>query len=513
MKSVLISVDFVYKQDGTLHPTELNTSTKDELSIRTDITKDNFIESVNDYFNHELLNSFMIQNNLTKIVTISAGGDDRLYKGFAEYYEYAFERISVGGGQLTVPEIEDSDDTLIIRIAYDTYALIDDLYARDNYEFHNLIQSESFASPVTFTENGFDTITEFEASQDGVVPNYVVKARTPGYIETQYPRGYRFDSVEELNILKQSLGDDEFIQKFEFNNSLSIIDGRTHHLRTMSLICGGTLEVLNLVHYKSINAVSTLNNALVYEQEIDSNKKLNDLFLSKYYPNWLSRNGLNYHSDSNDFVLKSDNTLVQFSDLRIEDEVKYIFFTQELSEFEEQDFSVFENPEVGSTNVVALSKARNGVFVNITATNAEYGTFSWYDGIGNTYLVRKSNQSNDKVMYYKGGKIEIGDSVMVFNKNLNSVVSLQVESITYDMKDLDLYLISLMPKSEFLIQLDEDNSDLFLIQHNACDSRPGRCYFSVASCPNGTTCSDCGKNSPNCVNCGGASTVTCQAPV
>ena len=512
MKSVLISVDFVYKQDGTLHPTELNTSTKDDLSIRIEVSKDNFLEMVSDYFNHELLNSFMIDNNLTKIVTISAGGDDRLYKAFAEYYGYEFERISVGAGQLTVPDVEDSDDTLIIRIAYDTYALIDDFYARDNYEFHNLISNELFASPVTFTENNFDTITEFESSQDDIIPNYVVKARTPGYIEGTYPKGYRFDTLEELNVLKQNLGDDEFIQKFEFNNSLTLIDGRTHHLRTMSLICGGTLEVLNLVHYKSINPVSTLNNALVYEQEIDSNKKLNDLFLSKYYPNWLSRNGLSYHSDSTDFILKPDDTLVSFSDLRIDDELKYIFYTQELADFEEQDFSIFENPELGSTNVIALSKARSGIFVNITATNEEYGTFGWYDGIGNSYIVRKSNQSNDKVMYYKAGKIEIGDDVMVFNKSLNSVVPLKVESITYDVKDLDLYLISLTPKSEFLVQLDENNTNLYLIQHNACAPQAGRCYFSVASCPNGSTCSDCGKNSPNCVNCGGASTTTCNAP-
>jgi hypothetical protein len=513
MKSVLISVDFVYRQDGTLHPTELNTSTKDELSIGVELTKNNFIENVSDYFDHELLNSFMVKNNLTKIITISAGGDDRLYKSFAEYYDYQFERISVGFGQLTVPEIEDSDDTLIIRIAYDTYALIDDLYARDNYEFHNLISGESFASPVTFIENNFDTITEFESSQDGVIPNYVVKARTPGYIETFYPRGYRFDSNEELNSLKQNLGYDEFIQKFEYNDSLSLIDGRTHHLRTMSLICGGTLEVLNLVHYKSINSVSTLNERLVYENEIDSNKRLNDLFLSKYYPNWLSKSGLNFHSSATDFILRPNDTLIPFSDLRIDDELKYIFYTQELSDFEEQDFSIFKNPELGTTNVIALTKTRGGILVNITATHEEYGTFTWDDGVGNSYVVRKSSQTNDEVMYFKAGKIEIGDSVMVFNKKLNSVIPLKVESITFSYKDIDLYLISLTPKSEFLVQLDENNTDLYLIQHNACDNRPGRCFFSVASCPNGTVCSDCGKNSPNCVNCGGSATPTCQPPL
>jgi hypothetical protein len=511
MKSVLISVDFVYRQDGTLHPTELNTSTKDELSIREEVTKDNFNEEVSEYFNHELLNTFMVKNNLTKIITISAGGDDRLYKSFAEYYGYQFERVSVGFGQLTVPEIEDSDDTLIIRIAYDTYALIDDLYARDNYEFHNLISKESFASPVTFTENNFDTITEFEKSQDGVIPNYVVKARTPGYIETNYPKGYRFDSNEELVSLKNNLEYDEFIQKFEFNNELSLIDGRTHHLRTMSLVCGGTLEVLNLVHYKSINTVSTLNDSLIYESETDSNKKLDDLFLSKYYPTWLSKNGLNFHSNSTDLILKPNDSLIPFSDLQIGDEVKYIFFSDQLTEFEEQDFSIFQNPIFGISNVASITKARNGMFVNITATNEEYGTFDWYDGIGNYYVIKKLNQSDDKVMYLQGGKIEIGDRVMVFNKKLNSVVPLNVESITFENKNLDLYSISLSPKPEFLVQLDEKNTDLYLIQHNVCDSRAGRCYFSVADCGR-AGCLDCGKNSPNCVNCGGAATTTCLPP-
>ena len=107
---------------------------------------------------------------------------------------------------------------------------------------------------------------------------------------------------------------------------------------------------------------------------------------------------------------------------------------------------------------------------------------------------------------------EIGDRVMVFNKKLNSVVPLNVESITFENKNLDLYSISLSPKPEFLVQLDEKNTDLYLIQHNVCDARAGRCYFSVADCGR-AGCLDCGKNSPNCVNCGGAATTTCLPPI
>lgn len=504
MRSVLISVDFIYKEDGTLHPTELNTSTKDDITIRS-ITNENFETSLEGFFDHKLLNSFMINNSLLKIKTI--GGDSRLYKAFANYYGFDFEHISVTEGSIIVPDVDDSDDTLIIRIAYDTYALVDDLYARDNYEFHNLIKDEPFSNPVTFTENDFDTINEFEPSQDGVIPNYLIKARTPAYEVTEYPKAYRLDNVEELNELKKNLGNNEFIQKYEYNSSLSLIDNRTHHLRTMSLICGPTLEVLNLVQYKSINFVSTQNELLVYDSEIDNNKKLNNLFLSKYYPTFYSKTGLDYHMDETDYVLKPDNTLTSFKNLQIGDEVKSIFFNKEMAGELEQDFSVLENPIIGTSAIGGLRSSRHGIFINITAANETYGTFSWYDGIGNSYIMRNPHLQNNIVSWTKAGVIETGDEIMMYDKSTNQIVPLTVQSIFYDIKNINLYNISLNKHPEFMVQLDSSNSDLFLIQHNGCNGL--YCYDGTFFGCGGGTCNDCGKNSFGCVNCGGASTTNC----
>ena len=65
-----------------------------------------------------------------------------------------------------------------------------------------------------------------------------------------------------------------------------------------------------------------------------------------------------------------------------------------------------------------------------------------------------------------------------------------------------------------MVQLNENNANLFLVQHNACDTRAGRCTAGApASNCSQPTCIDCGKNSPNCQNCGGASTVFCNNPV
>ena len=68
---------------------------------------------------------------------------------------------------------------------------------------------------------------------------------------------------------------------------------------------------------------------------------------------------------------------------------------------------------------------------------------------------------------------------------------------------LSLYLINLNPKPKFLVQIDEDNTELFLIQHNACASS---CVDPVAVCGK---CADCGKNSGGCIQCGGSAVTDC----
>jgi hypothetical protein len=508
MRSVLISTDFIYKEDGTLHPTEINTNTRDDITSIGDLDNDNFVQDTSGYFDHELLNLFMSTNGITKMICISRGGDDRLFKAFSNYYGYVYEHILIGESQITIPEIEDDPSILILRIAYDTYALVDDLYARDNYEFHNLIKDEPFASPVYFKENNLDTITEFVPSQDGQMPNYVVKARTPGYDPFDYPKGYRFDTVEELDQLKQNLGYNEFIQQYEYNQNLTLIDGRTHHLRTMSIIYGPNLDVLNIIFYKSLNFVSRYNEKLVYPSEIDSNKKLDNLFMSTYYPTYWSKTGLNYHADMNDLVLTPDGITVPFSELEILDEVQSIFFNQEMADTIEQPISIFENIELGTSEIIALSEANQGIFVNITAIHDEYGSFSWHDGAGNTYIVKKPGLAEDTVLYTKGGVIEEGDTIMIYDKSLNKIVPLTVTSVFFDIKDLDLYLLTLKPKPEFLVKLDDNNEHLYLVQHNGC-TQLDSCFSGAGSCVRGTLCNDCGKNSQDCINCGGAATVTC----
>jgi hypothetical protein len=509
MKSVLISVDFVYKEDGTLTPLELNTNTLSEYAAG-EITAENFLEKTDGMWPHADLHNYMQSGSLSKLKLISAGGSAQYFKVFSEFYGYEYELIPVGQDSITVPEVEDADDTLIIRVAYDTYALIDDLYARDNYEFLNLISSESFASPVCFTANDLDTISSFESSQDGTLPNYVIKPRTPGYSELEYPKIYRLESETELNNLKSNLLSSEYIQKYEFNTTSSLLDSRTFHLRSMNLLIGNNLDIINIHNYVSQNALSVDNTLLVYNTEIDSvSKQLDPLFASKFYPTYYTRKGLAYHHDENDLVLSPDDTLIDFEQIQEGTILKDVFFNEQIDNFNYGDLTDVNTFNISSSAVTDINYTTNGgIFINITASHETYGEFSWYDGVENRYLV-DDQVTEDKIIYTKGGYILPGDKIFIYNKALNEMIPLTVTSKTYEIKQLKVYTIGLSPVSEFFVQLDSNNSDLYLVQHNGCKSIS--CSSSGLNSCYQSYCVDCGKNAIDCIQCGGLTTQVCPA--
>jgi hypothetical protein len=511
MRSLLITTDLIRRADGTLSPLEINTDSAYELTQKnTDTTDTNtFIENWGDYFEHLEFHNFLQSNNISKITVINrTGGLNPMFEQFAGYYNYEYTFVQVNGGSITIPVIEDADDTLIIRISYDTTALIDDLYARDMFEFHNLIKDETFASPVTFNtedESNIDTIT-FEPSIDGIVPNYLVKPRVPGYAKGLYPKVYRLDTAEELETLKLSIGENEFIQKYEYNEELGTVDNRVSFIRSFDLIYGSNLDVQHLMTYKSVNSVSTQNTLLRYENELDENKRLNKLATAKWHPSYTLSNSLYYHFDETDKILMPDLSTKLAADLVINDVVLGINFNEQIKKYESYPAESLEIFNTGSVPVTAIDvNPFDCIFINITAVDENEKEYNWYDGIGNTYLLQK--EGDDDVQYLSDGSgfIEIGDKIYVFSKLTNSVKPLVVTDVFFDIKPLPTYKISLVDEyREFLIELDED---LFLLQHNAaCSEWCGVFYYCGSE-----ICALCGKGSFNCPICGNYSGYVCNS--
>jgi len=511
MKSLLTSIDFVYNKNGTLTPLELNTNTASEYG-EGKLTVENFIQYTEGVYNHIELHNFLQLNSITKIKVIGRYGQEGFFKVFSLFYGYEFELIKISPDSNTIPVVEDTADTLIIRIAYNTYALIDDLYARDNYEFHNLIKEESFASPICFKENNLDTISEFMYSDNNTLPNYVIKPRTPGYAELDYPKVYRLELESELSTLKENLLDSEFIQQYEFNSNTSLIDERTFHLRSMNLLIGDSLEIINIHNYVSINILSTTNELLIYPSEIDSStKQLDPLFASKYYPTYYTRKGFSYHHDEDDFVLKPDGSLIDFEDIGVGTQFKDVYFNEQIYNFSTgtpEDVNTFI---IGSSSVENIQhSADGGIFTNITATHETYGEFSWYDGVSNRYLL-DSQLTENEVIYTQSGFILPGDNLYIYDKALNTMVTLLVTAKTYEIKSIKVYNVGLGPNSEFFVQLNTNNTDLFLVQHNACNASDCNANGLSYGCES-SECTSCGKYASNCLNCGGNSTTTCGEP-
>jgi hypothetical protein len=500
MRSVLITTDLIRRADGALTPAEINTDSSYELRrTNGDITGDTFIENWGDYFEHVEFHTFLQNRNISKLTVINhTGGITPMFESFSEYYNYEYTFVQVSAGSITIPFVEDADDTLIIRVSYDTTALVDDLYARDMFEFHDLIKEEAFASPVTFNtgeENNIDTIT-FEPSIDGIVPNYLVKPRVPGYEKGLYPKVYRLDTIEELEALKLTIGENEFIQKYEYNEELGTVDNRVSFIRSFDLIYGSNLDVQHLMTYKSINSVSTKNTLLRYENELDENKRLNKLATAKWHPSYTLSNSLYYHFDETDRILIPDLTTKLATELVNGDIVLGINFNEEIKKFQSYPVESLETFTTGNASITTLEPNEyDCIFINITAIDENETEYNWYDGIGNNYLIQKQGGDNVQYLSDNSGFIEIGDNVFVFNKTTNSVKSLTITDVFFDIKPLTTYKISLVNEfREFLIELNED---IFLIQHNAgCRAECGTFFYCGSS-----TCALCNKNSINCPVC------------
>ena len=195
MRTVLLGSDFMYDSDGNLKLLEINTNVTLNINDK--------VENTADVFDFSNLETFINQKSFTNIVYIGSILElDTELKNFCENnsIEYAF--YNVGGNALTVPYVEDNDETLIIRSAYDTTAIIDDSYCADKVNFAKLINGQSFATRYALIdengelENTIDTIGD-----NGVHPNFILKSRYPSYDINVYPKLFKVSSQDELNTI------------------------------------------------------------------------------------------------------------------------------------------------------------------------------------------------------------------------------------------------------------------------------------------------------------------------
>lgn len=479
MRSVLTAIDYIKDIDGSFKVLELNTG----ISI--------IPRTIEPYFNKTEFDNLLTQNNITTIdfIALKMGFEDVIdmevvngqNEGLGAFLQRTYPNININlilisqENQIT-PILNDNPNKLIIRQSYDSNALIDETYAKDNFEFLKLLyDNDPNSIPKTYFVHpllGFDSIGS-SIRDNGNYPNFIIKKRYPTTNYETNPIPIKISTQEELTNLKNSISNDLILQEYIINlNDLE--SGKLKTYRSIGLIYGSNLDSINLFDpFIHTNSCSIDINVDYNNNELETWER------PKYLQKYKSKVKLNYNSDSGNLIIKSDNTMVSPESLVLGDSVRSI--------------NLYNLPDTDNQHIISsYTETQNNVFTGSTFSNSVIENISsvyrnvW---IRNLFLedgIKFSDVENSEVLILRDGMIKfinfrninLTDQIVVVNKNDNqftlknilseSFIFSKEKIFTIDVEDVDVYLT-----------MDESTPtpNYFIIQHNgpAC-----RCWDTMS---------------------------------
>lgn len=495
MRTVLIGSDFMYNSIGNLVPIELNTNVG-----WSHIT----LEGDNNSLDLTELSNFISSNAFTKLVyigNISKLADE--LNTLATNLNIEFKNMISSTNSITVPYVEDNDQTLIIRSAYDTTALVDDTYCANKVNFLNLIKNTEYGSQFAYmdeTNNLVNNITRIP--NNGVHPNFILKAVAPAYDKNIYPKLFKVSTEEELNVILENVNSQYFLMEFHLDLN-NLYENQIQVFRGLNLLFPPNLENISLGGY-TILTLGKLDQEVTYD--ITTFELINK-FRSIYLSNELTITAPKLLDT--DTVELADGSFKTALDLEVGDLLKTIDIPNPNNVdlmLENSDFGItyddFVNNTVYSTNAV-LAKEKVSAVVQYTKLEFSDGTF-WEDTISSYYLIVRNNNVRF-VSLMKGEAeecIQIGDSVILINteNEMLTPVLKEVSSIVITNTIFSGWIISVERTHLFLTQTS-NNSSFVAIEHNigaSCSPVGGNCGQGV--CSKGEACTRQNISSAPCFN-------------
>jgi hypothetical protein len=467
MKAVLLGNDFIKDTDSTFKMLETNTN----LALP--------LKPIASYINKDVLDQFLLDNGITDIdlivpslgIAASIDYDNSeisysLLQGFIiqNYGESHNVRLWTTKGD-NIPTVEDAPNKLILRISYDTNALVDDTYCRDNFNFLKLMYDSSPNSiPATYFNDGGDlTIDGIGTSfrDNGNYPNLIIKKRYPTTDYLEYPKIFKVTTSQELIDIKNSLSSDEILQEYIVNTN-DLLEGKTKTYRHLSLVYGSDLSVLDLfepfVHTNKV-ALSETIDYVGNEIQVWERPKLLQKIGNYEYSNSL-------HGDSNDTVILSDGTTTTLGSLSVGDEVKsldiYSLPDDEMSynSWSGVESDVFNNTIPTTSSVTGKISKPLGLFVNVLG----FDNGLTISNVKNTIILTKTSEGNIKFTTFD--RLNVGSQVVFGSLSDDSLSTATVESISYQFKHLVGNSIDVEEEDVYLVLDDQTNPTYYTIHHN-----------------------------------------------
>ncbi len=474
MKSVLIATDIIKTQSGEIKILEINTNTRMSKSFDTET--------------HNLNNliTFIQTNNFQEVYCILPRNSNPFGKKLkelcenigVEYIEFILQNDSI-----TVPYIEDSETKLIIRISYDTTAIIDEDYCRDKFKLQEIINNKTYGAK-TYIQgvlDNFSDIGDFEYDQN--VPNFIVKKRHPQYDKEIFPKLYKIQNLTELNNLKNTIEPDCYLQEFLHSD---LINGKRCIIRSLDLLYGGELNVLNITSFYKTSQLAEN----YWENDFDSDGLLAKKDRFKYVSHAINDNtsSWDYVYDVDQEVVMSDGSRKTFENLQKGDQIKAVHIEglpineggYNLATWTGDYNTFIQNYQTVTTEVVDIyqSPPISQLFLRVTLNDNET---QWDDLVDTQILIK----DNELIKFKRFSELSVGDNVITHNFQTNLMEVKQIQEIGVVFKE-----------GQILGSLDAEPVDVYLplvsqyvtiVQHNVCTLK----FCRPSGCLNPTNCNDC----------------------
>jgi hypothetical protein len=501
MRTVLIGSDFMYDKDGNLKPIELNTAVGWHR---------NKLENDSDIIDLSELEPIISANNITKIVYI--GGLyilDKKFKEFISGSSITYEFYFVDADGITIPYVEDNEQTLIIRSAYDTTAVVDDTYCRDKVNFMNLIKDTSFGSQFAYIDDNGDLINNITTINDnGEHPNFLLKYITPSYDKYVYPKLYKVSNQEELNTILNNIDSNTFLMEYHFSSE-NLYLNHIQVKRELSILFPPDLESISIGNY------TTFCNDDVQQPNVYDSDTFELISSRQSYITTDQGIGLPKLLDG-DLVIMEDGTTKLAQELEVGDYVRTIEIPNpnNVDESDENvDYGItFDTLQSGSTyssnKIIQIKHC--SVISTITKLNFTDGT-SWFDTEGSKYLSIRNNSvkflglENIPNSEYT---LQIGDVVILMDSSDETsptFVQKIIESIETTKEFFDGYVIEVERDHMFLTKSSTDSTTSYVaIEHNvacpsySCTGNTVNCGKNFCCRPGGAAYWYCVSNCSNC---------------
>ena len=276
MNSVLIATDFSAVNDDVKF-----------LEMNTDM---GISDPMIDYFDFTSLFNYITSNNFTKLHLVYK----ELYTSnkFIEKIKLnclnnniTYSETITQINAILLPDITDETDTLVVRLAYNSQAIIDDIYCRDKSELIKLIFDNDLEEYIPKTYSKYNDDVSINDNLDtlndnGIIPNLIAKRTLPDVFKQLDPAFFNLTSVEDLNNLKSSLETDVLLQEYVYNSNNVIDSTIANHVRSWYLLTNGLSTVIDCGGYIGANSVQIEENLIAY-----TNNKLDNVARSMFFSN------------------------------------------------------------------------------------------------------------------------------------------------------------------------------------------------------------------------------------